>query len=465
MLLHYSLYILKTLMKINTIILAAGKGTRMKSNMAKVLHKLAGKTMLQRVVESVSSLHSKVTVVFGHGGEEVKRSLKGFDVTWAEQTEQLGTGHAVQQAQAQIVADDIVLILYGDVPLIRTDTLAKMVDNVGKSSMALLTVDLDKPAGYGRIVRSDAKVTKIVEEKDADEQQKLITEVNTGIMAVRGEELKAWLSQLGCNNAQSEYYLTDIIEMAVLDGVTVNTVQPQSCEEVQGVNSKLQLNQLERYYQKNKAEELMEQGVTLADVSRLDIRGELIIAGSDIYIDVNNVFEGNNKLGNNVVIGPNCSLLNVMLADNVVVKANSVLEDCVVAENCSIGPFARIRPGTVLSAGAHIGNFVEVKKSMVGEGSKISHLSYIGDATIGAKVNIGAGTITCNYDGVNKHQTIIADGAFIGSGTQLVAPVKVGENATLGAGTTLSKDAKAEVLTITRARQISVNGWKRPTKK
>lgn len=452
-------------MNINTIILAAGKGTRMKSNMAKVLHKLAGKSMLQRVVESVTSLHSKVTVVFGHDGEQVKKSLTGFNVNWAEQTEQLGTGHAVQQAEAQIKEDDIVLILYGDVPLIRTETLTKMVSCVDQSSMALLTVDLDQPAGYGRIVRENLKVTKIVEEKDASELQKIITEVNTGIMAVRGGQLKTWLNRLDCNNAQSEYYLTDIIEMAVLDGIAVNTVQPKSCEEVQGVNSKLQLNQLERFYQKNKAEELMEQGVTLADILRIDIRGELTIAGNDIYIDINNVFEGTNKLGDNVHIGPNCSLLNVTLADNVVVKANSVLENCVVGQNCSIGPFARIRPGTVLSAGAHIGNFVEVKKSTVGEGSKISHLSYIGDAKIGANVNIGAGTITCNYDGVNKHQTVIEDGAFIGSGTQLVAPVKVGQNATLGAGTTLSKDANAEVLTVTRAKQISVNSWKRPTKK
>jgi len=451
-------------MTISTIILAAGKGTRMKSNKAKVLHKLAGKPMLQRVVESVSDFNSKVTVVYGHDGEQVKRSLEKFDVSWAEQVEQLGTGHAVQQAAGQIKDNDTVLILYGDVPLIKKETLSQMIKDVDDSSMSLLTVTLESPTGYGRIVRESNLVTKIVEEKDASEQQKQIREVNTGIMAVNGRLLKEWLGDLKSDNAQSEYYLTDIIEMAVNSGVMVNTVQPQNIFEVEGVNSKIQLNQLERHFQQQKAIQLMEAGVTLADKSRIDIRGKLTITGADVFIDVNNVFEGNNSLGANVHIGPNCSLQNVILGDNVVIKANSVLEDCVVAENCSIGPFARLRPGAILAKNAHIGNFVEVKKTTIGEGSKISHLSYIGDAEIGKGVNIGAGTITCNYDGVNKHKTKINDGAFIGSGTQLVAPVVVGIGATLGAGTTLSKDASAEALTVTRAKQVTITGWKKPTK-
>lgn len=451
-------------MNIKTIVLAAGKGTRMKSDKAKVLHKIAGKAMLQHVVESVEPLKSDVVVVYGHDGEQVKETHSHFDISWVEQAEQLGTGHAVRQAAGQILADDIVLILYGDVPLIKSNTLSKMVEAVDDSSMSLLTVTLENPAGYGRIVRTNHQVSRIVEQKDASETELLIDEVNTGIMGVSGGHLVSWLNKLNNNNAQEEYYLTDIIEMAVNEGVLVNTVQPEDEFEVQGVNSKSQLNELERHYQHQRAEDLMSQGVTLADSARIDIRGELVLTGKDVYIDINNVFEGHVSLGSHVHIGPNCVIENTVIADGVVIKANSVLENCVVGKNSTIGPFARLRPGAELANGVHIGNFVEVKKTAIGEGSKVNHLSYIGDAEIGKGVNVGAGTITCNYDGVNKHKTEIKDRAFIGSGTQLVAPITVGEGATLGAGTTLSKDAPDDALTVTRAKQITLNGWKKPTK-
>jgi len=451
-------------MNIKTIILAAGKGTRMKSDKAKVLHEIAGKAMLQHVVESVGSLNSDVVVVYGHDGEQVKKTHSQFDITWVEQAEQLGTGHAVRQAANHILSNDVILILYGDVPLIKSSTLAKMLDGVNENSISLLTVRLENPTGYGRIVRANNNVRKIVEQKDASETELLIDEVNTGIMAVSGSRLVGWLNKLNNNNAQGEYYLTDIIEMAVNEGVSVNTVQPENEFEVQGVNSKGQLNELERHYQLCKADELMSLGVTLADKARIDIRGELVLTGGDIYIDINNLFEGQVSLGDHVHIGPNCLIKNAVIADGVVIKANSVLENCMVGENSTIGPFARLRPGAELAKGVHIGNFVEVKKTTIGEGSKVNHLSYIGDAEIGKGVNVGAGTITCNYDGVNKYKTAIKDDAFIGSGTQLVAPITVGEGATLGAGTTLSKDAPADALTVTRAKQITLNGWKKPTK-
>ncbi len=451
-------------MNIKTVILAAGKGTRMVSEKAKVLHKIAGKPMLQRVIESAEALNSKVLVVYGHDGEQVKQSHSMFNISWVEQTEQLGTGHAVKQVSPFIEDDDIALILYGDVPLIKTDTLKKMVDSVSDQSMSLLTVQLGNPTGYGRIVRANNKVTKIVEQKDASEAELLIDEVNTGIMAVKGVRLTQWLDRLGNKNAQGEYYLTDIIEMAVNEGVLIETIQPDNEYEVQGVNSKVQLNELEREYQRLKALQLMSLGVTLADKARIDIRGDITLTGSDVYIDVNNVFEGNVSLGKNVHIGPNCVIQNAVISDDVVIKANSVLENCSVGKNSIIGPFARLRPGTELANDVRIGNFVEIKKTVVGEGSKVNHLSYIGDAVIGTGVNIGAGTITCNYDGVNKHKTEINDGAFIGSGTQLVAPITVGAEATLGAGTTLSKDAPSDALTVTRAKQITLKGWVKPVK-
>ncbi len=451
-------------MTIKTIILAAGKGTRMKSNKAKVLHEIAGKAMLQHVIESVQPFNSDVVVVYGHDGEQVKQQHSHLDINWVEQAEQLGTGHAVLQTVDHIMSDDVVLILYGDVPLIQSKTLGKMVESVSDRAMSLLTVKLNDPTGYGRIVRVDNKVSKIVEQKDASGPELLIKEVNTGIMAVKGDQLVSWVKMLRNDNAQMEYYLTDIIETAVSEGVSINTIQAEDEFEVQGVNSKSQLCVLERHYQLQQAETLMNEGVTLADSKRIDIRGKLAITGHDVFIDINTVFLGHVSLGGHVHIGPNCVIENATIGEGVVIKANSVLENCVIGKNCTIGPFARIRPGADLAEDVHIGNFVEVKNTAIGEGSKINHLSYIGDAQIGKGVNVGAGTITCNYDGVNKHRTEIKDGAFIGSGTQLVAPVSVGEGATLGAGTTLSKDAPAEALTVSRAKQVTLNGWKKPTK-
>ncbi|MEY8193851.1 MAG: bifunctional UDP-N-acetylglucosamine diphosphorylase/glucosamine-1-phosphate N-acetyltransferase GlmU [Cycloclasticus sp.] len=451
-------------MTIKTIILAAGKGSRMKSKVPKVLHKLAGKPMLQWVVEAAKGLNSEVVVVYGHGGEQVKQSLPSFNISWVEQAEQLGTGHAVQQASGGITTDDTVLILYGDVPLINQSTLHKMIDACDEKTMSLLTVDLTEPTGYGRIVRSNGDVEKIVEQKDASDEQLLISEVNTGILALKGALLKNCLSALKNDNAQQEYYLTDVIEMAVNKGIRIDTIQPANEFEVQGVNSSSQLNQLERFQQSLYAEQLMQQGVTLADAARFDLRGDVVQLGTDIFIDCNVIFEGQIKLGSNVNIGANCVITNAVIEDNVSIKANSVLEDCFIGAGSDVGPFARIRPGTKLGSDTKVGNFVEIKKTNLGDGSKVSHLSYIGDAEIGKDVNIGAGTITCNYDGVNKYTTTIEDGAFIGSDTQLVAPVTVGKNATIAAGTTLTKNAAEGVLTLSRAKQMSLKNWKRPSK-
>ena len=451
-------------MTIKTVILAAGKGSRMKSKRPKVLHKIAAKPMLQWVAESVANLNSELVVVYGHGGEAVKKSLPTFQVNWAEQVEQLGTGHAVQQAIPYISTDDTVLILYGDVPLIQESTLQLMVKACNSKTMSLLTVKLDQPTGYGRIVRKNNNVTKIVEQKDATPEELLINEVNTGIMAVNGGLLKGWLAALKNNNAQAEYYLTDIIEMAVNDGVAIETIQPSNKYEVQGVNSTAQLNELERYQQSVHAEYFMQQGVTLADANRFDVRGEVKKLGSDIFIDCNVLLEGAISIGSEVSIGPNCVISNAIIDDNVTIKANSVLEDCIIGFNSDVGPFARIRPGTKLGSDTKVGNFVEIKKTNLGNGSKVSHLSYIGDAEIGQEVNIGAGTITCNYDGVNKYTTTIESGAFIGSDTQLVAPVTVGKNATIAAGTTLTKNAPEGVLTLSRAKQVTFKNWKRTNK-
>ena len=451
-------------MALKIIILAAGKGTRMKSAMPKVLHQIAGKPMLQRVIEAGSAFGGEIIVIYGHGGDDVKSQINSSVITWVEQVEQLGTGHAVQQAEAEISGDDTVLILYGDVPLTNPRTLENLVAKVSDKVMALLTVTLDNPTGYGRIIRQNDIVKCIVEQKDANESQLSVQEVNTGILAAKGQQLKEWLSKLQSNNAQGEFYLTDIIEMAVNDGVVVETVSPGSEFEVMGVNSKRELNAIERYYQRQQADQLMDEGVTLADANRIDIRGELEIIGQDIFIDVNCIFEGNVTLAKGVQIGANCVIQNVSIGENSVVKPNSVLENCSIGENSSVGPFARIRPGAVLNNDVHIGNFVEVKKTKIGNGSKISHLSYIGDAEIGEKVNIGAGTITCNYDGVNKFKTVIEDNVFIGSDTQLVAPVVVKKGATIGAGTTLTKEAPAGELTLSRSKQITLKGWKKPTK-
>lgn len=453
-------------MKITTIILAAGKGTRMRSEYPKVLHKIANRPLLQHVYDMSCHLeNNSINIVIGHGAELVTDTLKNLDVLWIEQKQQLGTGHAVQQVSDQIANDDTVLILYGDVPLLKLTTIKNLLNNVNEQSLALLTVNLENPIGYGRIIRdSKGNVTKIVEQKDALDSEKLINEVNTGILAVRGDKLKQWLNQLDNNNSQGEYYLTDVIEMAVADGINIITSQPDTEDEVLGVNNRLQLSHLERVYQQQQANELMERGVTLIDPARFDLRGSIEQLGQDIEIDINVILEGKNSIGNNVKIGANTQIKDTVIGDNVEILANCMIENAVIGDNSRIGPFARLRPESVLACDVHIGNFVEIKKSTIGIGSKINHLSYIGDATVGSKVNIGAGTITCNYDGVNKFRTIIEDGAFIGSDTQLIAPVTVGKNATIGAGSTITKNCIENQLTLSRTKQLSISSWQRPVK-
>ena len=453
-------------MKITTIILAAGKGTRMCSDLPKVLHKIANRPLLRHVYDMSYQLNNNVIkIVYGHGANLVRKVLADIDVSWVEQKQQLGTGHAVQQVSDQISDSDIVLILYGDVPLLKLATVKDLLANVSDKTLALLTVNLKNPIGYGRIVRdSSGKVIKIVEEKDASITEKKIIEGNTGIMAVEGNKLKKWLNQLSNDNAQGEYYLTDIIEMAVADQITIITTQPESVDEVLGVNNRIQLSHLERVYQQEQAIMLMERGVTLMDPARFDLRGTIVELGIDIVCDVNVIIEGENSIGNNVIIGANTHIKNSSIGDNVEILANCIIENSVVGQGSKIGPYARLRPETVLAENVHIGNFVELKKSTVASFSKINHLSYIGDATVGAQVNIGAGTITCNYDGVNKFRTIIEDGAFIGSDTQLIAPVTVGKNATIGAGSTITRDSPENQLTLSRAKQMTLAGWKRPVK-
>ena len=453
-------------MKIKTIILAAGQGTRMRSTKPKVLHKISGKALLEHVYDmSVRLDNNTINVVYGHGAEMVLQELQTLDVNWIEQEEQLGTGHAVKQAIEYIDDKDIVLILYGDVPLLKLETVKKLLAKVSENFLGLLTVKLKDPKGYGRIVRNDRnQVVKIVEDKDATDAIKRITEVNTGIISVTGNQLKNWLLKLENNNVQNEYYLTDIIEMAVQDGVGIETVQAETLDEVLGVNDRQQLSHLERVIQHEQAELLMRQGVTFYDPSRFDLRGTIHHIGTDVEIDVNVIFEGDLKIGDNVKIGENTIIKNSMIEDNVEILPNCVIEDAKVGAGSRIGPFARLRPETELSSHVHIGNFVEVKKSKVAEGSKINHLSYIGDTIIGSRVNIGAGTITCNYDGVSKFQTVIGDGAFIGSDSQLVAPVTIGKNATIGAGSTITKNTPEDQLTLTRSKQITLKSWQRPVK-
>ena len=453
-------------MKLTSIILAAGQGTRMRSRLPKVLHPIAGRPMLGHVIAAAQALHSEaIHVVYGHGGETVKQVLAGENVRWVEQAEQLGTGHAVEQAMPEVPDDHTVLVLYGDVPLITGETLSRVAEAAGNGeAVAVLTVELDDPAGYGRIVRSEGgQVRRIVEQKDASTEEQAIREINTGLLAAPAGRMKEWLARCENNNAQGEYYLTDIIAMAAGEGFPVKGVLAHDPDEVAGVNDRVQLARLERVYQSREAERLMRAGATLADPARVDVRGELSV-GRDCSIDVNCVFEGRVVLGEGVRIGPNCLIRDSEIQDGAEILANSVLEEVKVGPETHVGPFARLRPGTVLARGAKVGNFVETKQAEIGEGSKVNHLSYVGDARLGRGVNVGAGTITCNYDGANKHLTVIEDDAFIGSDTQLVAPVTVGAGATLGAGTTLTQDAPAGQLTISRARQRTFANWERPTK-
>lgn len=457
-------------MDIQTIILAAGKGSRMKSELPKVLHQLAGKPLVQHVIDSCQSMGvSHCHLVVGHGASLVKDNVNGGRValSFALQDQQLGTGHAVKMALNALPDDSPTLILYGDVPLTHHETLSQLVDlyRENPKGIALMTCDFEDPTGYGRIVRDASnRVTGIIEHKDASDTQKKITEVNTGILCCNSDQLKDWISRLNNKNAQGEYYLTDIIAMAVEDGQTVETAQPVNLYEIEGINTLRQLAELERVWQRELANQLMEAGVTFRDPNRFDLRGTLSCE-QGVVIDINCVIEGRVILKEGVQIGANVILKNCTIGANSVIKPNSVIEDSIIDESCSAGPFARLRPGTKMEFDSHIGNFVEIKKSTLGQGSKAGHLSYIGDCLIGKNVNIGAGTITCNYDGVNKHQTIIEDNAFIGSDTQLVAPVTVGKGATIGAGTTVTTNVSPDILCISRVKQKQIKNWKRPVKK
>lgn len=451
---------------LDVVVLAAGKGTRMNSDLPKVLHPLAGKALLGHVLDTARQLGpGKVIVVYGHGGETVPQACAAPDLYWVEQVKQLGTGHAVQTAMPQLSPNaDMVLVLYGDVPLIRYETLRGLVSLASSGQVALLTQELVNPHGYGRIVRNrNGAVIGIVEEKDADESQKAIHEINTGIMALPASHAAKWLAALKNDNRQGEYYLTDVIGLAVADGIEIKTSQPEYEWEILGVNSKQQLAELERVHQQQIAKKLMADGVTLADPARLDVRGELV-CGRDVAIDVNCIFEGRVVLENGVRVGAHSVLRDATIGAGTTIEPYSLIERAEVGPLCKIGPFARIRPGTVLNGEVHIGNFVELKNSQVAEGSKINHLSYVGDTTVGRKVNIGAGTITCNYDGANKHRTVIEDEAFIGSDTQLVAPVTVKRGATIGAGSTITREAPEGELTLSRSKQVTISGWKRPQK-
>jgi len=450
---------------LDVVILAAGKGTRMRSSLPKVLHQLAGLPLVEHVVHTARDLGAQaVHVVYGHGGESVPQQLKHLNVNWVKQEPQLGTGHAVQQAMPA-VQGDTVLVLYGDVPLTRLDTLKALIQAASHGGLAVLTATLFDPTGYGRIVRDDAgKVTRIVEHKDASEKEQAITEINTGILAAPAAKMRAWLAQLRKDNTQKEYYLTDIIRLAVDEGTVVTTASPSAEWEILGVNSKLQLAGLERVHQQNRAIALMEQGVTLMDPARFDLRGTLD-CGQDVEIDVNVIIEGKVTLGDRVKVGPNNILKNCTIGADTLVHPNCVIEDASIGKDCRIGPFARLRPEAQIGDTAHIGNFVEIKKSKIGTGSKANHLAYVGDSTVGAGVNIGAGSITANYDGANKHPTQIGDNASIGSNCVLVAPVTIGAGATIGAGSVISKDAPAGELTVARAKATTIPGWKRPQKK
>ncbi|RTR36871.1 bifunctional UDP-N-acetylglucosamine diphosphorylase/glucosamine-1-phosphate N-acetyltransferase GlmU [Shewanella canadensis] len=452
-------------MALNVVILAAGKGTRMRSDLPKVLHPIAHKSMVQHVIDTAHCVGSDaIQLVYGYGAEKLQSVLGEQQLNWVLQAEQLGTGHAVAQANSNIADDDTVLILYGDVPLIQASTLDALLAAREGNGLAILTVNLPNPTGYGRIEREAGKVVGIVEQKDASAEQLAINEINTGIMAAPGKQLKAWLGQLSSDNAQGEYYLTDIVAMAHKDGIEITTAQPESAIEVEGANNRVQLAQLERAYQARAAEKLMLEGANLRDPARLDIRGDVTV-GMDVMIDVNVIIQGKVTIGNNVTIGAGAILMDCEIGDNAEIKPYSIVENAKVGIEASAGPFARLRPGAELKRDAHIGNFVEMKKAVLGEGSKAGHLAYIGDAQIGSGVNIGAGTITCNYDGANKHLTVIEDNVFVGSDTQLVAPVTIGKGATLGAGSTITSNVAEGELVITRVKQRHLSGWARPVKK
>ena len=447
------------------IILAAGQGTRMNSQTAKVLHKVGNKSLLQHVIDASRPLVNSINVIIGHHSESVKKTTSTEDINWVNQKEQLGTGHAVQQAIPHINDNSICLILYGDVPLIKTETLQILTDKAESSGFSLLSVMMENPFGYGRIIRdSNNSILSIVEQKDASKDELQVREINTGIMAIRGSILKKYLKELEPNNSQGELYLTDIVEKAVKDNVNIASFICESVAEVMGINDKNQLSQAERAYQQNKANDLMSKGLTIMDPKRFDCRGELSFK-DDCVIDVNVVFEGDNDLGKNVLISPNCIIKASKIGDNTHILANSIIENAVIGSNTSIGPFARIRPETKIGNHSKIGNFVEVKKSSIENNSKVSHLSYIGDSKIGNDVNVGAGVITCNYDGINKFQTEIKDGAFVGSNSQLVAPVTIGKNSTIGAGSTITQNTPDGQLTLSRNKQSTISKWKRPLKK
>jgi bifunctional UDP-N-acetylglucosamine pyrophosphorylase / glucosamine-1-phosphate N-acetyltransferase len=453
-------------MMLDVVILAAGEGTRMRSRLPKVLHSLAGKPLLGHVIDAASALDpARIHIVHGHRGEQVRAHFAGDALAWIEQAERLGTGHAMQQVMPAIPSEASVLVLYGDVPLIRPATLRRLLEQVEAHGLAIVTAALDDPDGYGRIVRDgNGRITRIVEEKDANDAERRISEVNTGMLAAHAALLSRCLERLDNRNAQGEFYLTDVIALAAAEGVTPGSTVPEDVNEILGVNTRAQLASLERAWQAREAGLLMQNGATLMDPARLDIRGD-VLSGIDVTIDVNVVLEGCVEIGDNVTIGPNCVIRDTRIGAGSRIEANCVIDHADIGPDCRIGPFARIRPEAALDAGVHIGNFVEIKKASIGRGSKINHLSYIGDATVGRLVNIGAGTITCNYDGANKHRTEIGDGAFIGSDTQLVAPVRVGAGATIGAGSTITRDAPDDRLTLSRAPQQTRKGWKRPVKK
>lgn len=453
-------------MNLGIVILAAGKGTRMRSTKAKVLHPLAGQPLLAHVLKTAHALAAdNIVIVHGHQADQIRNAFPDEPVEWALQENQLGTGHAVSQALPQLHSCSHVVVLYADVPLLQLNTLIALTEKMDRGDLAVLTAETDNPVGYGRIVRNqEGEFVRIAEQKDCTSAEAEITEINSGILCVRKDRLEQWLQQLEPQNAQGEYYLTDIVEMAVKDGLRVETHASETLEEVSGVNDRQQLAHLERYYQRKRARELMQSGVTITDPSRVEFRGEITLE-CDVVIEPNVMLEGPLTIGADVYIGANTVIRNSTVANGVVIKENCVIEGAIIGNDSIIGPFARLRPETTLAANVHIGNFVEIKKSAIADRSKVNHLSYVGDSEVGSKVNIGAGTITCNYDGANKHKTIIGDNAFIGSDTQLVAPVTVGAGATIGAGSTITKHAPDNKLTLSRSKQTSIPGWERPVKK